>query len=135
MGDNEAHKSEDQDKIDHDVVFSGKLKFVNALDPARNKIGKENLKKFLSKFDYTYMNRSRPKGPDYLIIDNFAELFGLVKADLIDALTSKRLIRETFPSPQDTNIHPRHCANSLHDHSAALTRCQALLSHRCLFTD
>ena len=85
MGDNEAHKSEDQDKIDHDVVFSGKLKFVNALDPARNKIGKENLKKFLSKFDYTYMDRSRPKGPDYLIIDNLADYFKLDVADLMNA--------------------------------------------------
>ena len=85
MGDHEHHKSEDQDKIDHDVVFSDKLKFVNALDPARNKIGKENLKKFLSKFDYTFMDRSKPKGPDYLIIDNVAKFFKLNKADLTDA--------------------------------------------------
>ena len=31
------------------------------------------------------MDRKRPKGPDYLIIDNFADFFLIDKADLIDA--------------------------------------------------
>ena len=31
--------------------------------------------KFLSDFDHTYMDRTRPKGPDYLIIDDFKEYF------------------------------------------------------------
>ena len=39
----------------------------------------------LSDFDHTYMDRKRPKGPDYLIIDNFADLFEIDKADLINA--------------------------------------------------
>ena len=41
--------------------------------------------KFLNYFDYTYMDRSKPKGPDYLIIDNFLGSFGLDYADLVSA--------------------------------------------------
>ena len=40
------------------------------------------------------MDRTRLKGPDYLIIDNFAELFGLVKADLIDARSEAEDLKE-----------------------------------------
>ena len=31
------------------------------------------------------MDRKRPKGPDYLIIDNFADFFQIDMSDLIDA--------------------------------------------------
>ena len=31
------------------------------------------------------MDKKRPKGPDYLIVDNFADFFQIDKADLIDA--------------------------------------------------
>ena len=52
----------------------GNLKTIDKLDPSENLIDDTNLAKFLSEFDYTLMDRmdkSRPKGPDYLIIDNF----------------------------------------------------------------
>ena len=39
----------------------------------------------MSEFDDTFTDRSRSKGPDYLIIDNFANFFKLDKADLINA--------------------------------------------------
>ena len=40
------------------------------------------------------MDRARPKGPDYLIIDNFVEIFGIDKADLIDAKSVAEEIKE-----------------------------------------
>ena len=51
------------------------LKTIEELDPVNNRIDNDNLSKFLGDFDHTYMDRSRPKGPDYLIIDNFQEAF------------------------------------------------------------
>ena len=48
-------------------------------------IDDDGIAKLLSDFDHTYMDRKRPKGPDYLIIDNFADFFKIDKADLIDA--------------------------------------------------
>ena len=57
---------------------------IDELDPAQNRIGKDNLTKFLSDFDNTYMDRTKPKGPDYLIIDNILETF-LERADLLAA--------------------------------------------------
>ena len=42
--------------------------------------------KFLSEFDHTFMDRSKPKGPDYLVIDNFVEIFeSLDKTHLVRA--------------------------------------------------
>ena len=59
---------------------------MNELDPKKNLIDKESIRKFLGDFDPTYMDRSRPKGPDHLIIDNFLETFkNLKKDDLISA--------------------------------------------------
>ena len=60
-------------------------KTVNELDPFQNQLTIEDLTKFLSDFDHTYMDRTRPKGPDFLIIDNFAEIFRLDKTDLMSA--------------------------------------------------
>ena len=48
-------------------------------------IDDDGIAKLLSDFDHTYMDRKRPKGPDYLIIDNFVDFFEIDKADLIDA--------------------------------------------------
>ena len=62
-----------------------KLKTVNELDDFNNRIDDDKIRKFLSEFDDTFMDRSRPKGPDYLIIDNFINFFQLEKADLINA--------------------------------------------------
>ena len=65
---------------------AGKLTTINELDPENNYIDNDNIAKFLGDFDHTFMDRSRPKGPDYLIIDNFLDTFNnLEKADLINA--------------------------------------------------
>ena len=49
---------------------SGKLKIIDELDPSQNILEHEDLIKFLSEFDHTYM-------------DNFASHFGLVNNDLL----------------------------------------------------
>ena len=67
---------------------------VNELDPIENHFDKEEVKKFLSDIDHTYMDRTRPKGPNFLIIDNFAEAFGLEKEDLIGARSEAEDIKE-----------------------------------------
>ena len=59
-------------------------KTFDELDPIQNQINSENIIKFLSDFDETFMDRKRPKGLDYLVIDNFAENFGLNKTDLLN---------------------------------------------------
>ena len=64
---------------------AGKLKNIDKLEPGKRKIDNENLTKFLNYFDHTYMDRSKPKGPDYLIIDNFVDYFGIDYTDLIRA--------------------------------------------------
>ena len=56
---------------------------MNELDPVKNQINNDNLAKFLSDHDYNYLERQRQKGPEYLIIDNFAEYFQLEKSDLV----------------------------------------------------
>ena len=54
----------------------------------------EEVSKFLSDYDRTYMDRTKPKGPDFLIIDNFAETFGIEKADLLGARSEAEDIKE-----------------------------------------
>ena len=64
----------------------GKLKTIDKLDPNQNRIDRDNLTKFFNNFDHTYMDRKRPKGLDYLVVDNFVEIFeDLEKADLVQA--------------------------------------------------
>ena len=59
---------------------------IDELNPIKNQLDSDNLSKFLSEFDHTYFDRTKPKGPDYLIIDSFLETFeSLEKADLINA--------------------------------------------------
>ena len=67
---------------------------VNELDPIKNNFDIKEVKRFLSDFDHTYMDRTRPKGPDYLIIDNFAEAFGLENADLLGARSEAEDLKE-----------------------------------------
>ena len=64
---------------------SGKILTIDKLNPINNRIEKDNLVKFLSDFDHTFMDRTRPKGPDYLVIDNFVQFFNMDKADLLNA--------------------------------------------------
>ena len=60
-----------------------------------NRFDKDNLGKFLREFDHTYMDRSRTKGPDYLVIDNFVEIFkDLEKSDLINVRSEAEKLTE-----------------------------------------
>ena len=67
----------------------------------------DDLTKFLGDFDHTYMDRTRPKGPDYLIIDNFAEVFQLDKTDLIDARSEAEGIKDVACNNQVTAAYER----------------------------
>ena len=72
----------EKDELDILIENSGNLKTIDELDPAENRIDEDILAKFLSDFDHTFSDRSRPKGPDYLIIDNLVEIFGDMDIDL-----------------------------------------------------
>ena len=62
------------------------MKTFDELDPDYNSIDKDSLTKFLGEYDHTFMDRSKPKGPDYLIIDNLVESFDTIeKANLVNA--------------------------------------------------
>ena len=69
--------SANQDELDRQVADAGKLKVINEIDPELWKVSDVNLRKFLSYFDHTYTDRNKPKGPDYLIMDNFFTNFDL----------------------------------------------------------
>ena len=56
---------------------------INALLPGTNRIEKKKVASFLSQFDHTYMDRSKPKRPDYFVIDNFARYFKLDDDNLL----------------------------------------------------
>ena len=53
------------------MTKEGKLKVINEIDILHRQVTDLELIKFLNYFDHTYMDRSKPKGPDYLIMDNF----------------------------------------------------------------
>ena len=57
------------------MADTGKVKVIDELDSTQWNFNDDNLSQFLSDFDITYMDRSRPKGPDYLVMDNFLEIF------------------------------------------------------------
>ena len=61
------------------------LKTIDEFDPDLNKIDINELNKFFSEYDPTYRNRSRPKGLDYLVMDNFKENLALEMSDLMNA--------------------------------------------------
>ena len=61
------------------------MKVIDALDPQQHKVTDIELIHFLKYFDHTYMDKTKPKGPDYLIMDNFLENFELNVADLLYA--------------------------------------------------
>ena len=73
----EDKESKRQDEIENDVLNPDFVKTIDELDPVQNQINSQNIIKFLSDYDETFMDRKRPKGLDYLVIDNFAENFGL----------------------------------------------------------
>lgn len=57
------------------MADSGKVKVINEIDRTQWSVNDDNLSKFMSDFDVTYMDRRRPRGPDYLVMDNFLEFF------------------------------------------------------------
>ena len=57
------------------MTHAGKLEVIDELDPVKRWVGDKELTKFLNKFDHTYMDRNKPKGLDYLIVDNLYENF------------------------------------------------------------
>ena len=61
------------------------MKVIDELDPQQNKVTDIELIHFMKYFDHTYMNKNWPKGPDYLVMDNFLENFELKVADLLYA--------------------------------------------------
>ena len=61
------------------IENSGQLETIDKLDPDSNSIDIDNLTKFLGEYDHTFMDRSKPKGPDYLIIDNLVENFDTIE--------------------------------------------------------
>ena len=71
--------------LDQQVANAGKLQVIDEIDSKLRAVSDIQLNKFLSKFDHTYMDRNKPKGPDYLIMDNFFENFDLNEADLLGA--------------------------------------------------
>ena len=89
------------------VLNERKLRFVNALDPAKNRIDKVNVKKFLSEFDHTFTDRSRPSGPSYFIIDNFAKYFKLDKKDLLNAKSEIDILSNRICMDEEAAMHAR----------------------------
>ena len=57
------------------MTQAGELEVIDEIDPEKRWVGDKELTKFFNKFDHTYMDRSKPKGPDYLIVDNLYENF------------------------------------------------------------
>ena len=81
----EDENPEQQNDLDQQIDNEGKLKIIDELNPSQNILDNINLEKFVSDFDHTYMDRSRPKGPDYIIIDDFTDYFGDFKDTLLQA--------------------------------------------------
>ena len=91
---------------------AGKLTTIDELDPENNYIDTDNFAKFLSDdFDHTFMDRSRSKGPDYFVIDNFAQTFNdLEKADLINA-RSEALTHTSYGCDEEEDLELARCDN------------------------
>ena len=60
------------------------MKTINELDPQKERIYGSNLSWFMEYFDDTGLSNKK-KGPDYLVMDNFASFFGFETADLLGA--------------------------------------------------
>ena len=56
-------------------------KMINDLSPGSKKLDQDTLANFLEFFDTTLID-PREKGPDYLVIDNFAEYFNIEETEL-----------------------------------------------------
>ena len=61
-------------------------KMINELSPGSKKLDQDTLANFLEFFDATLLD-PREKGPDHLVIDNFAEYFNIEETELQGAKT------------------------------------------------
>ena len=57
---------------------------ITDLDKEKYSLTTDKLTKFLEHYEESALNM-KEKGPDYLIIDNFLELFQLTKEDIVKA--------------------------------------------------
>ena len=78
---------------------------VTTLDPSSHNIDREKLAKFVEDYDDSILNFTE-KAPDYLIIDNFLEHFGLDSEALsgtveIGALLAEETLRPELSNRQD----------------------------------
>lgn len=87
----DADLPENHDMIDKLVPQDDSTIRINDLDPEPSSITDAKLEKFLEYFDETMMTPGA-KGPDYLIIDNFAEFFKLEVADLKGARSEAEVV-------------------------------------------
>ena len=69
-----------------DKIFSEHItpELINFIDPESHSINRETLANFLDFHEDSNLNMHE-KGPDYLVIDNFLEYFGLDKEGLLGA--------------------------------------------------
>ena len=87
------------------VLELAKPEQVTTLDPSKHNITKEKLAKFVEDYDDSILNFTE-KGPDYLIMDNFLEHFGLDTEALsgsveIGGLLAKETLRPELSNRQD----------------------------------
>ena len=62
------------------VALEGNLKTINELNAEKDQIYTENITQFIK-----HLNENHGQGPDYLVMDNFTQFFGLDKVDLLEA--------------------------------------------------
>ena len=73
---------------------------INEFDPSIWFVNNEKITKFMNYFDHTYMDWSKPKGPSYLVMDNFLGNLSLEMNDLkvarVEADTLSRKVCADF---------------------------------------
>ena len=99
---------DDLPNIDASIEFIHELtppESITTLDPGSHSIDKEKLAKFVEHYEDATLNFAE-KSPDYLIIDNFLEHFGLDNETLqgaqkIGSILAKETLRPELNNRQD----------------------------------
>ena len=73
--------------------------YITDLDPESRRVDKEHLKHFLEHYEDSLFN-TEEKIPDYLVIDNFLEHFGLSKEEMEGALNEVYSLSKGVWQPQ-----------------------------------
>ena len=63
---------------------NSKVELINELDPIKRGLDKVKLNQLLEYYEDSKLNM-KEKGPDYVVIDNFIDVFGLPKEILQEA--------------------------------------------------